>query len=188
MASLWQSVKQWLGLTPAQEESIAHRLYVQAVGQARQPEWYAQGGVPDTLDGRFEMILLHLFAVQERLGTHAHPPLALAVQRALSEAFFRDMDRSLRELGVSDTGVGRRIKNMAEAYFGRLQSYQNARNSADKTAWPQALARNVYGTAPVGDVAWLAAQLERWFTTLDTMSDEVLLDQQPSLVSNSIAA
>jgi cytochrome b pre-mRNA-processing protein 3 len=104
--------------------------------------------VPDTLDGRFELIVLHLFLLQQRLRTEA-PELA----RALSEVFFRDMDRSLREIGVSDTGVPRRIKAMAKAYHGRLQAYA----TQDADALRAALARNLYGTVAEGDTAHLDA-------------------------------
>lgn len=189
MATLWQSVKQWLGLKPAEEISVADMLYLRAVAQARQPEWYVQGGVPDTLDGRFEMVLLHLFALQERLERSQSKAFALAVQRALSESFFRDMDRSLRELGVADTGIGRRIKNMAEAYFGRMQAYRTARSTPMLEGWTAALAKNVYGSAPVGNVHWLATQLERWFVTLNDMNDAELLGQQAApLASARVAA
>jgi cytochrome b pre-mRNA-processing protein 3 len=188
MATLWQSVKQWLGLQPAHEATVADALYVRAVAQARQPEWYTQGGVPDTLDGRFEMILLHLFALQERLERCQSKAFALAVQRSLSETFFRDMDRSLRELGVADTGIGRRIKNMAEAYFGRMQAYRTARSTPMMDGWTQALAKNVYGTAPVGNVHWLATQLERWFTTLEQMPDAELIGQQTAPLASARSA
>jgi hypothetical protein len=111
MAIQWRSVKQWfvrgLGLNTSAAELAAQEWYVHAVAQARLPQWYATCGVPDTLDGRFEMVLVHVSLVQHALEAHAQPHnSAWEIQRHLSEFFFKDMDRSLRELGVSDTGGG----------------------------------------------------------------------------------
>lgn len=122
------------------------------VAQARKPFFYADLGVPDTLDGRFEMIVVHLFLLQHRLLRElAHADFA----RALSECFFRDMDRSLRELGVADTGVAKRIKRMGQAYNGRLQVYEDGLQNPD--AMRAALSRNLYGTMNEGDVGQLDA-------------------------------
>lgn len=120
------------------------------MAQARKPFFYAELAVPDTLDGRFEMIVLHLFLLQHRL---LREPTNAEFARHLSEAFFDDMDRSIRELGVADTGVGKRIKAMGKAYNGRLQVYEAGLNDAD--AMRAALARNLYGTLGEGDVAVL---------------------------------
>lgn len=124
--------------------------YIALVAQARNPFFFAELKVPDTLDGRFEMIVLHLFLLQHRL---LQAPEATEFARALSETFFADMDRSIREMGVADTGVGKRIKAMGKAYHGRLQAYEAG--LADPTAMRAALARNLYGTVAEGDVALL---------------------------------
>lgn len=132
---MFKALKKWLFPSEIQEATL--QLYTQLVEKARNPVFYTDYQVPDTLDGRFEMILLHLF-----LHNHAHPDTQ--TERALGEAFFQDMDRSLREIGVSDTGVGKRIKRMARAYFGRLKAYAEA--YPDNQTFAEAIARNVYGT------------------------------------------
>ena len=147
-------LKKWLGQTTPQS---VHATYIALVARARHPFFYTDMQVPDTLDGRFEMIVLHLFLLQHRLvreGSNADAPTTIFA-RQLSEAFFDDMDRSVRELGVADTGVSKRIKKMGKAYHGALQHY--AAGLADDTALKAALARNLYGTVAEGDVAVLEA-------------------------------
>lgn len=122
--------------------------YIALVAAARNPFFYTDLKVPDTLDGRFDLIVLHLFLLQHRLRTES-PDFA----QFLSEAFFRDMDRSLRELGVADTGVSKRIQKMGKAYHGRLQAYAAA--LGEQEAMRAALARNLYGTVAEGDIALL---------------------------------
>ncbi len=124
--------------------------YIALVRAARNPFFYTALQVPDTLDGRFELIVLHLFLLQHRLlGTKENEAFA----QFLSEAFFRDMDCSLRELGIADTGVSHRIKKMGKAYNGRLQAY--TQGLSDGQALRAALARNLYGTVEQGEVALL---------------------------------
>lgn len=144
MASL---LKKWFA---APAPSRADEAYIALVAQARKPFFYTELGVPDTLDGRFEMIVLHLFLLQHRL---LREPLHTEFARELSEVFFADMDRTIREFGVMDTGVGKRIKSMGQAYNGRLQAYEAG--LADRETMRAALARNLYGTLAEGDVAML---------------------------------
>ncbi len=105
--------------------------------------------------------MLHLFFLQHRLRKD-DPGFA----QFLSEAFLADMDRSLREMGVSDTGVSHRIKAMGKAYHGRLQAY--AAGVAEPSLLPRALARNLYGTVEDGNIALLvrAADYVQATTTL----------------------
>src|SRR5687767_10591046 len=99
----------------------AAALYAAAVAQARQPAFYVALGVPDTLEGRFELIVLHVHLLCRRLGALGESGAALA--QALFDCMFRDMDRNLRELGVGDPSLPRRIKAMLEAYYGRIKAY-----------------------------------------------------------------
>ena len=126
---------------PTTEQQRAALLYHNIVQQARQPWFYADAGVPDTLDGRFELVLVHMFLALERLKQEAD---TAELQRCLIEMFFDDMDRSVREIGVSDTGVGRRVKAMANALYGRLDAYRKAME--DEQALREAIRRNLYGT------------------------------------------
>lgn len=126
----------------------ARETYIALVNASRNPFFFTTLGVPDTLDGRFELIVLHLFLLQHRLR-EASPDFA----RELSELFFTDMDHSVREIGVSDTGVRYRIKAMGKAYHGRLQAY--GAGMGDGQLLRSALARNLYGTVEIGDVGHL---------------------------------
>ncbi len=138
--------------TPSSEEVQAANLYARIVEQARSPVFYTDYGVPDTLDGRFDMILLHLFLIIHRLKqeseSHYHN-----IAQALVDTMMNDMDRSLREMGVADTGVGKRIKRMADAQHGRLTAYGDALKN--KPMLKEALARNLYGTVNSPDDAVL---------------------------------
>jgi len=121
----------------------ARALYERIVAQARQPEFYAEFGVPDTLDGRFEMIGLHVFLILYRLKGE---PTASGLARAVVEAMVHDMDRSLREMGAGDLGIGRRVKAMARGLYGRIAAYE-AGLQGPEAMLEAALGRNLYGTA-----------------------------------------
>lgn len=136
-------------LFPSAERQRAHVMYLALVEQSRNPFFYASLEVPDTLDGRFELILMHMFLVLQRLkashgGTFDRNESGF--ERALIEVFVDDMDRSLREIGVGDLGVGRRVKAMANAFYGRMQAYEIALSDSED-ALHEALRRNLYGTA-----------------------------------------
>jgi cytochrome b pre-mRNA-processing protein 3 len=119
-------------------------LYEAIVAQARDPVFYAGLGVPDTVNGRFEIVALHAFLVLRRLKAAAGPAAALG--QALFDTMFADMDLSLREMGAGDLGVGRRVKVMAEGFYGRISAYDAALASPEPGALVEALRRNVYGT------------------------------------------
>lgn len=131
----------------------ARQLYERIVAQARQPRFYAAGGVPDSLDGRFEMVVLHMVLVMRRLKQLGDPGALLA--RRLSEAMVADMDANLREMGAGDLGVGRRVKQMAQALYGRAAAYEAAL-AGTPADLAEALRRNLFGT-----VAATAEELER---------------------------
>ena len=120
------------------------RALFAAIGvQARLPILYTAFGVPDTIDGRFEMICLHAYSVFHRLKGHGAETDALS--QAIYDSMFEDLDAALRELGVADLGVGRRIKIMTEALNGRIQAYDQGIASGDAAALQDAIRRNVYG-------------------------------------------
>ncbi len=135
------------------EEPFA--LYGAIVAQARHPALYAGIGVPDTLDGRFDMIVLHAVLVFRRL--RGEPPAVAERSQALFDLFMADMDRSLRELGVGDLSVPKRIKKMAEAFYGRLDVYVGALDAGDAARLTDALARNVFPDGAPPTVGRLAA-------------------------------
>ena len=130
-------------------------VYDAIVASARQTKFYADMGVPDTLDGRFDMIVLHMFLVLERMKGEDEK-----FRQNLTDYFFMDMDRSLRESGVGDLTVGKKVRKMAEAFYGRINAYQNASEQGE-AQWVEALERNVYGgIASIHSIAlakWVAA-------------------------------
>src|ERR1041385_4793859 len=123
--------------------SPAEALYLGLVRQARQPAFYARCGVPDSVDGRFDMITLHMALLLLRLK--AEGPAAADLGQALFDTLFADMDRSLREMGVGDLGVGKRVKEMGKAVYGRLAAYEAGLAGAPGEL-EAALTRNLYGT------------------------------------------
>jgi len=101
---------------------VAHSLYTQVVRIARQPIYYQRYQIADTLDGRFDAIVAHLFLLDEALRAAGDRKLSVTVQ----EVFIRDMDKNLREMGVGDLSVGKQIKKMGAAMLGRFQAYRDA--------------------------------------------------------------
>lgn len=128
-------------LKPDTSEFESKQRYVELVAQARAPFLFQECALPDSLDGRFEAIILHLFITEQRLPDTTESMLLI---RNLHESFFEDMDRGLREGGVGDTGIGKRVKRMAAGLYGRLQAYRDA--ISDPAAFKAALVRNAYAT------------------------------------------
>jgi cytochrome b pre-mRNA-processing protein 3 len=128
---------------PDRREVIAQRLYAALTAQARRPDFYLVCGVPDTIDGRFEMVALHAFLLFRRLKGHGDK--AGAVAQAVYDVMFSDFDASVREMGAQDLGVGRRIKFMTEAMNGRFAAYEVGL-AQGQTELELALKRNLYGT------------------------------------------
>jgi cytochrome b pre-mRNA-processing protein 3 len=118
-------------------------LYGAIVEQARRPVFFTSGGVPDTIDGRFELIALHVFLVLNRLKAERSRTEPFA--QALFDEMFADMDRALREMGVGDLAVGRHVKGMAKSFYGRVVAYEAGLAGGD-AALAEALTRNLYGT------------------------------------------
>jgi cytochrome b pre-mRNA-processing protein 3 len=125
-------------------------LYGMIVAQARAVEFYRGYGVPDTVDGRLDMIMLHLVLVLRQL-TRAHGSLPPAGQR-LFDRFCADMDGNFREMGVGDFGVPKRMQKIGEAFYGRAKVYESALVDIDPAVLETAVARNVFGAAetPLG--------------------------------------
>lgn len=108
------------------------------VARAREPVFFSTLRVPDSIDGRFDLVALHAWLVLARLNVLGEK----AVAQALIDRLFAGFDEGLRELGAGDIGMGRRMKKIANAFFGRLKAYENCRNDAQELA--AALLRNVY--------------------------------------------
>ena len=113
-------------------------LYRTCVEQARQPVFYTELGVPDTVEGRFDLLILHVILVLQRLQERS------AEAQQLFDILFADMDRNLREMGVSDMRISKKIKPLLEAFYGRSRVYAQALAETDETL-AEALRRNIYG-------------------------------------------
>ncbi|MBH87981.1 MAG: hypothetical protein CMJ12_02350 [Pelagibacterales bacterium] len=119
------------------------KFYNNIVILARNKNLYIEGGVPDTLDGRFELIILHCHLFVKRLLEASSQEKQFAQE--IIDYMFKDFDRSLREIGVGDLSVGKKIKFMVSSYYGRANTYQNALIKGGKTL-DDALKKNLYGT------------------------------------------
>jgi cytochrome b pre-mRNA-processing protein 3 len=122
--------------------AVVDTAYRRIVQRSREPRFYTAWGVPDTLDGRFELLALHAFLVLHRLRGQGEAAAGFA--QALFDALFADMDRGLREMGVGDLGVGRHVKDMAKALYGRINAYE--KGLVDEAALAAGLRRNLFGT------------------------------------------
>jgi cytochrome b pre-mRNA-processing protein 3 len=122
-------------------------LYGAIVAQARVPAFYLAFGVPDTPEGRFDLLALHLALVCRRLGRAegAEQAPARALSQGVFDMFCRDMDHNLREMGVGDLTVPKTMRKLGEAFYGRLAVYDRALGSADPAELAAALARNAQG-------------------------------------------
>lgn len=136
---------------PPPRRDAAYRLYGRAVEAARRPVHYAELEVPDTLDGRFELIALHVALVLRRLSAE---PEAKPFAQEVFDAMFADMDRALREMGTGDLGVGAHVKRMASAFYGRARAYERGLSGAEDLG--AAVRRNLYGTAAPTEAALAA--------------------------------
>ena len=107
-------------------------LYDRLVDLSRDVAFYTELGVPDTIDGRFDMLSIHVHATLRRLkGQGAEADRGA---QALFDRFMLDMDQSLREMGVGDLGVGKRIKKMGAAFYGRMDAYDRALDAGSDEA------------------------------------------------------
>jgi cytochrome b pre-mRNA-processing protein 3 len=157
-------------LARRRHERAGFRLYAAAVAAARTPYLYATLGAPDTLDGRFDLVGLFVFTLIDRLRLAPAPGPALA--QAVFDAMFSDMDMTLREMGVGDLSVGKKVKAMWEAFNGRVHAYAAGVSAGDGKSLEQAIARNVWrGAAPPAGAAAVLARM--------TFAERAHLEQQP---------
>jgi cytochrome b pre-mRNA-processing protein 3 len=131
---------------PLQDPNIAG-LYGMIVAQARSPVFYRGYGVPDTVAGRLDMIVLHLVLFLQRLRDES--PAAQALGQEVFNLFCRDIDDNFREMGMADLAVPREMRKVGEAFYGRAAAYEAA-FAADDAALTAALARNIFGEATDG--------------------------------------
>jgi len=149
-----------------QDAQAVYAVYAAIVAQSRQPRFYADWGVPDTVTGRFDMICLHLALLFGRLRREGKEVNAFG--QSVFDLFFKDMDRSLREMGVTDLGVPKKIQKMGNIFYGLMTNLNAAMDRADRAEVEAVIGRNLFdgtGVAAVGELtAYLfdeAARLRR---------------------------
>jgi cytochrome b pre-mRNA-processing protein 3 len=124
---------------------LIDQIHGEIVAAARAPALYREAGVADTIEGRFEMVVLHAALLVRRLL--ALGPQGADMAQELVDQVFRGFEDALREMAIGDAGVARRIKTMAGDFAGRSRAYAAALDSGDEAALVAALARNVYGAS-----------------------------------------
>ncbi len=168
------------GFRRRSQARIVDALYGAVVAQARLPVFYRDFGVADTLDARFDMLVLHLVLLLRRLGQESE--LRRSLGQDLFDAFCRDLDANLREMGVGDLAVPKRMQRFAEAFYGRQQAYLEALASAEPQAQTQArthaienaLARNIFAGDTGADAVRLADYVRSTVRDLDGQADDAL--------------
>lgn len=162
--------------SPADPRETMRPLYAAVIARAREPHWYADGGVPDTLDGRFDMVAAILSIVLLRLEREA---AARQESVWLTEIFVDDMDSQLRQIGIGDMIVGKHIGKMMSALGGRLSAYRPA--LAGRDALLDAIDRNLYRGAPPADT-----QREHVARALETFSKSLEATTGASLLAGAL--
>lgn len=156
--SLFSALKRAIGATPPNLPGTT--LYAAIVSEARRPDWYLAGEVPDTLDGRFDMVALILSLTLMRFESDPDPQ-APQISADITDRFITDMDGNLRQDGVGDQVVGKHLGRMMAALGGRLGAYRDA--GPDDDALAQALTRNLWRAHPPAPdaLAWVTAEVRR---------------------------
>ncbi|WP_404426784.1 ubiquinol-cytochrome C chaperone family protein [Thalassospira australica] len=134
------------------KQSAAFALYAKMVGQAREPAFYARLGVADTMEGRFDLILVHAFILFRRLKKDND---SRDLAQKIFDVMFSDLDQNMREMGIGDVGILKRIRKMSESYHGRIVAYEEGVQSG-AIELAAALNRNLYADTEVSDAQLMA--------------------------------
>jgi cytochrome b pre-mRNA-processing protein 3 len=160
----------FFGKDPDPDGEAASRLYRSVVERARKPDWYIVGGVPDTVDGRFDMVALSLSLLILRIETIDTPRAQRLVVR-LTEHFVEDMDSSLRTIGIGDMAISKQVGNTVSSLGGRLGAYREA--FRQNSGLRMALKRNVFrNEAEQEQLDWMAERVREESLRLGQISDE----------------
>jgi cytochrome b pre-mRNA-processing protein 3 len=152
------------------------KLYHAAITQARQPAFYTDLGAPDTVEGRFELYTLHVVLVLNRLRGLGGE--AGEASQALFDTYVQALDDALREMGVGDLSVGKKMRKLGEAFYGRAKAYQAALADGDQAAITALIGRTVYEGETAGAADQLADYVQRSAALLATLPQEDVLAAQ----------
>jgi cytochrome b pre-mRNA-processing protein 3 len=147
-------------------------IYGMIVTQAREPSFYRDLGVPDTVNGRFDLLVLHLWMILRRLSLAGSA--ANGVSQALFDRFCDDMDTNLREMGVGDLSVPKRMRAFGEAFYGRSAVYDQAL-ALGKEPLAQALCRNILNGEGMENARRLATYVEEAVAYLADRDEPTIL-------------
>jgi len=155
----------------------AETLYEKIVNRTRTPDFYERYGVADTVEGRFEVLTLHAYLVFRRLKAESNHGQELA--QKTFDVMFENVDLNLREVGVGDIGLARRIKKMAEGFYGRVDAYDRALEVDDAEDLKQALQRNLFSGQEVSaeSLSLVARYVRDCDEFLATLTRDELLSQ-----------
>ena len=170
---------------PKANAKIIDALYEAIVAAARQPVFYSNFGVADTPIGRFEVLSAHMTLIL-RASRTANQQVKDTVQ-VLNEEFFKDVDHSLRELGIGDAGVPKRMKKLVSMFYGRVDSYVSAIDAGDEPALAAALNRNMAPNGELKDAAGFAAYFMKSAKGLEAQIPDAFLNGQLSFHKTSEA-
>ena len=163
---------------PSPTKAAGQRLYAAAAVKARDPAFYLAGGVPDTHEGRFELYTLHVALVLRRLKGEGEG--AAAVRQALFDAYVRSLDDSLRDMGVGDLSVGKKMRKLGEAFYGRLKGYDETLTADDAGALRAMIGRTVFRNAEIPGVELVTDYVQRASAALAAVpADAVLAGDLP---------
>ena len=156
------------------EPRVARPLYDQVVAKARAPHWYRAGGVPDTLDGRFAALATLLALVDLRLERGGD--LARRASVSLAECFIQDMDGELRQIGIGDPVMSKRVGSMVGSLGGRVGAWRRVIDGEE--SWDAVMARSLYREQPVTAEASAHAQkeLRAFWAAIEARTDEALIE------------
>lgn len=143
-------------LRPGAAKQAGLKLYAGVVAQSRLPVFYLDLGAPDTVEGRFEVYTLNVSLLLVRLKGQG--PLAKSVSQSLFDAYVQGLDDALRDMGVGDLSVGKKMRKLGEAFYGRAKAYEEALAALpDEAALRELLARTVHAEASGADADRLVA-------------------------------
>lgn len=168
-----------LGRKRRPEEAAGQALYAAAASQARRPEFYTQLGVPDTANGRFELYSLHVILLLRRLKGGGEQ--AAATAQSLFDAYVGSLDEALRESGVGDLSMAKKMRKLGEAFYGRVRSYDEALDRLPDTGALQALiTRTVFDPDKASGAEALTDYARQALEGLQELDDRLVFDGRVS--------
>jgi cytochrome b pre-mRNA-processing protein 3 len=144
---------------PSPDRVAGQALYEAAIAQARQPALYTDLRAPDTVEGRFELYTLHVVLLLHRLKGQGGE--ATRISQALFDAYLLALDETLREMGVGDLSVGKKMRKLGEAFYGRAKAYQAALAAEDVAELQALVSRTVYAGVEAPPCEALTAYIQR---------------------------